>query len=115
MASKLRTVNLEEGMPLVDEAVRHLTRELHYSRKSGVTVLKIIHGYGSTGVGGRIRVGARRYLDGLASRGEIKCYIPGETFSIFDENTRQAFLVCGELRKEHDLDRHNNGVTFIVL
>ncbi len=115
MASNLRTVNLEEGMPLVDEAIRHLTRELHYSRKSGVTVLKIIHGYGSSGAGGRIRVGARRYLDGLAARGEITGYIPGERFSIFDEDTRRAFLVCNDLRKEHDLERHNNGVTFIVL
>ena len=102
-------------MPLVDEAIRHLKLEIQYSRRSGVTVLKIIHGYGSSGAGGKIRVGARRFLDGLSNRKEIRCYIPGEQFSIFDENTRQAFLVCGDLRKERDLDRHNNGVTFIVL
>ena len=102
-------------MPLADEAIRNLTREIQYSRRNSVTVLKIIHGYGSSGAGGKIRVAARRFLDGLCARREIRCYIPGEKFSIFDENTRQAFLVCGDLRKERDLDRHNNGVTFIVL
>ena len=31
------------------------------------------------------------------------------------ESTRRAFLRCGELRQDHDLDRYNNGVTFILL
>ncbi len=115
MGSNFREVNLEQGKPFVDEAIRRLTCELGHSRKLGVKVLKIIHGYGSSGTGGRIRVEARRYLDRLKQRGEIRAYIPGETFSIFQEETRMAFQVCDALRRDRDLDRHNNGVTFIVL
>lgn len=115
MPGELREVNLEAGMPLVDAAIRRLTFELHQSRQMGCTVLKIIHGYGSSGSGGRIRVEARHYLARLKARREIRDYIPGEEFSIFNEATRSAFALCGDLRRERDLERHNNGVTYIVL
>lgn len=115
MPGKLREVNLEEGRPFADAAIRRLTFELSQSRRMGCTVLKIIHGYGSSGTGGRIRVEARQYLTRVKSRREIADFIPGEEFSIFNEATRSAFAKCGELRKDRDLERHNNGVTFIVL
>ena len=115
MASSLREVNLEVGKPFVDAAIKRLTFELKQSERMGVKVLKIIHGYGSSGTGGKIRIEARQYLERLKKRREITTYIPGEKFSIFEEDTRSAFFRCDELRKDRDLDRHNNGVTFIVL
>lgn len=115
MDKQLREVNLELGMPYVDAAIRRLTFELRHSRGMGVTVLKIIHGYGSSGTGGRIRVEARQYLGRLKAKREIRDFIPGEEFSIFSEATRAAFLICDGLRRDRDLERHNNGVTFIVL
>ena len=114
MPSNLREINLEQGMPLVDAAIRRLTFELSQSKRMGVTVLKIIHGYGSSGTGGRIRVEARAYLGRVKARREIADFIIGEQFSIFDAATRGAFLKCDALRKDSDLERHNNGVTFIV-
>ena len=41
--------------------------------------------------------------------------IPGERFSIFDEETRRAFLHCPELRRDCDLERSNNGITIVIL
>ncbi len=111
----LREVNLEQGMPLADAAIRRLTFEIKQSQRMGMAVLKIIHGYGSSGTGGRIRVEARAYLGRLKHRGEIKDFIPGEEFSIFDAATRDAFLKCDALRRDRDLERHNNVVNFIVL
>lgn len=115
MPGTLREINLEAGMPPADAAIRRLTFELNHSRSTGVAVLKLIHGYGSSGAGGKIRLEARRYLERLRRKGEISGVIPGEQFSIFDEATRAAFLVCGALRQDRDLERHNNGVTFILL
>lgn len=115
MPSNLREINLETGMPFVKEAIERLTLELKRSDDMGVRVLKIIHGYGSTGTGGKIRREARRYLEDLKQRGQIETYITGEKFSIFDEDTRKAFLCCNDLRQDRDLERHNNGVSFIVL
>ena len=115
MKSGCREVNLEEGMPTVERAVKRLTFEIHNSRGMGYAVLKIIHGYGSSGTGGRIRTESRKYLSRLREQGKIQDFIRGEDFSIFQEPTRRAFLRCGELRQDHDLDRYNNGVTFILL
>lgn len=112
---ELREVNLERGMPRADQAIRQLTFELHHSRSLGFRALKIIHGYGSTGAGGRIRLESRKYLARLKSRGEIADFIPGEEFSIFHAGTLAAFRRCGALRRDPDLERHNNGVTIILL
>lgn len=46
---------------------------------------------------------------------KIRDYIPGERFSIFDEATRRAFALCDDLRRDHDLESANNGVTIVVL
>ena len=113
--SSLREVNLEAGMPYADQAIRRLTLEIHQSRRMGCKVLKIIHGYGSSGKGGKIRTESRRYLSRLKGQGEIMDFLPGEKFSIFEESTRRAFARCDDLRRDDDLDRYNNGVTFIVL
>ena len=40
----LKTVNLEEGMPLVDAALRRATFELKSGRRMGLTAIKFIHG-----------------------------------------------------------------------
>lgn len=110
-----REINLELGRPSTDTAIKRLTFEIHNSKSLGCSVLKIIHGYGSSGKGGTIRVEARSYLSRLKSKSNIKGFIEGERFSIFDEETRKAFSLCPELRKDSDLERHNNGVTFIIL
>ena len=115
MAGELREINLELGKPTVERAIKRLTFELHHTRSMGYAALKIIHGYGSSGAGGRIRVEARAYLQRLEARREIRSFLPGETFSIFDEATRNAFARCDALRRDRDLERHNNGVTFVIL
>lgn len=111
----LREVNLKSGMPYASDAVRRLTFEIHHSKELGCAALKIIHGYGSSGKGGKIRLAARERLTFLQKKREIKYFITGEKFSIFDGDTLQAFRVCPELRKDPDLERANNGVTFIIL
>lgn len=112
---ELREVNLERGMPTVQAALSQLALELRRSRSMGCTALKIIHGYGSSGKGGKIRVQARAYLKRSAGAGQIRGYIPGEEFSIFNSATLEAFRRCGTLRRDPDLERHNNGVTIILL
>jgi len=111
----LREVNLKAGMPTVDEAIKKITYNIKNAGPLGVSAIKFIHGYGSTGKGGGIRTESRKYLDRQKARGQIKGYITGEDFSIFDEGTRKAFLVCDGLRRDSDLERHNNGITIVIL
>ena len=114
-AGILREVNIKEGLPTVDEAIRKITYNIKSAGPLGVSAIKLIHGYGSSGKGGGIRTESRKYLDRIKTRGQIKGYITGENFSIFDEETRKAFSVCDNLRRDSDLDRHNNGITIVLL
>ena len=114
-ANSLREINLEIGNPDVLHALERVMFEIRHSRKMGVKVLKIIHGYGSSGRGGKIRKRVRVCLEQLQHSKEIKAYISGEEFSIFNEAARDAIRVCDQLRKDDDLERSNNGVIYIVL
>ena len=102
-------------MPRSDDAVRRMTAEIHRKKSQGYRAIKLIHGFGSSGVGGRIRVEARRALENLKRQGAIAEFMPGERFSIFDAPTRKAMDVVPELRADRDLDRHNNGITVVLL
>lgn len=111
----LKEVNVKEDMPTADLAVRRVTYAIRNGKSLGAAAVKIIHGYGSTGKGGRIRTETRRYLADQKRRGLIRDYLPGEDFSIFSAATRDAFLLCDDLRRDRDLDRSNNGITIVVL
>ena len=54
MKATTREVNLELGRPTADEALRRLEAELEAARHMNTPLLKLIHGYGSSGKGGRI-------------------------------------------------------------
>ncbi|MGI5936109.1 MAG: hypothetical protein ACOX7I_04825 [Oscillospiraceae bacterium] len=115
MAGYLKEVNIKADMPTADEAVKRVTYNIRNGKAWGCGAIKIIHGYGSTGKGGKIRKETRRYLTDQKRKGLIRDFICGEDFSIFDESTRKAFEVCDELRRDSDLERHNNGITIVIL
>ena len=115
MASFIRELNLELGRPTVDEALRRLESALAGAKCLRTPVIKLIHGYGSSGQGGRIRTACRKQLQQCKEQGRILDYIPGERFTIFDEATRRAFSRCAALRDDHDLEQENRGVTFVVM
>jgi DNA-nicking Smr family endonuclease len=73
MTESVVTVNLEMGHPTVEEARRLLKAELEKCRSRKVTAVKVIHGYGSSGVGGALRQGIRlrRKLEHLRSRSTL--------------------------------------------
>jgi len=115
MGGLLREIDIKYDMPTVDNAIRRVTYNIKNASPFGVSAIKFIHGYGSTGKGGAIRVEIRKYLERQKQRGQIKDYIKGEDFSIFDEATREAFAGCDALRRDSDLERHNNGITIVIL
>lgn len=115
MAQSFRIINLEDGHPTVEQATKRLLLELQLARSQKVKVLKIIHGFGSSGKGGKIRPATRSRLAALQQKKQIRFFIAGEQFSIFDADTRKVLDACPHLRKDNDLERHNNGITFVVL
>ena len=59
MDRPVRELNLELGRPDAAEALRRLAAEVEAARKMGTPAMKLVHGYGSSGKGGRIRTASR--------------------------------------------------------
>jgi len=108
-------VDLKSDRPSVHEALRRLNRELELARGEGVALLKIIHGYGSTGVGGDIRIAVQARLQELAGAGQIRCCIFGEHWSKSDEPTWRLLKTHPDLKSDSHLGRRNRGITVVQL
>ncbi len=113
MNAPIRTVNIEGSLPSVDEARRAVLEHIRKARQDGVRVLKIIHGYGSSGTGGKLRHGLKKSFALRKKEGVIKDFIPGEDFSIFDAVTLALLDAVPELRGDPDLNATNEGVTVV--
>lgn len=111
---ELTTVNLEEGLPTVDTALNHLKFALRRAGAGGTVALKLIHGYGSSGKGGKIRTAVRSELSKLKQAGAIRDYVTGEDFSPFSESGRTLLTLLPGCAKDHDYCRCNNGITVVI-
>ena len=113
--SVIRTVNIEADFPSLDDARRRVIAEVRKAKREGIRVLKIIHGYGSSGKGGTLCIGLRKSFRLRKEESVIKDFIPGEAFSIFQEPTLALLEAVPELRGDPDLEATNEGVTILWL
>src|SRR5882724_3772158 len=98
--TSIRTFNVEAGLPTLDEARRLVIAEIKRAKRDGAKVLKVIHGYGSSGTGGKLCVGLRKSFGLRKKEGVIKDFIPGEDFSIFNETVLKLLeAVAGVARR----------------
>lgn len=111
----IKTVNLEDGLPGVEQARTRLRWEIDVARRAGLKLLKIIHGYGSHGVGGELRIALQATLRRMATNGEIRDCIYGENWRKSDERSWELLKRNPELRNDPDLGRGNRGITILLL
>lgn len=102
-------------MPLVCEALQRLERELALARRENAKLLKLVHGYGSSGEGGEIRIAVQKTLVEMAASGKIRGCIFGENWSKSDEAVWKLLKTHPELKNDPDLGRRNRGITIVVL
>jgi hypothetical protein len=112
---RIKTINLKSDMPSVHEALRRLDREVALARQEKHSLLKVIHGYGSTGAGGDIRIAVQRRLHDLAEAGQIRDCIFGENWSKTDDATWRLLQAQSDLKSDLDLGRRNQGITVVLL
>lgn len=115
MAEILRVVIVKEGMPSVEQARGLLRKELERARRDGLKVLKVIHGYGSSGVGGDLRIALQATLRHMTSDHQITECIFGENWRTSNERTWDLLKRMPELKDDPDLGRGNKGFTMVVL
>ena len=102
-------------MPSVQEALQRLEREMAVARQGKLDLLKVIHGYGSSGAGGDIRVAVQRRLHELAEGGDIRACIFGENWSKSDDAAWRLLQAESGLKNDPDLGRRNLGITIVLL
>ncbi len=115
MAASMKTVVVKEGMPSVEQARARLQTEIATARQSGVKVLKLIHGYGSSGVGGDLRIALQSTLRQMAQRHEIGDCIYGENWRTSDQRSWELLKRMPDLKNDSDLAKGNKGITLVVL
>jgi len=113
--SPIPTINLEAGKPSVHEALAQLDRELTLARQQRHPILKFIHGYGSTGAGGDIRIAVQKRLRELQDQGSIRACIFGEDWSTTDDHTWTLLKTHPALKSDPDLGKRNRGITIVLL
>ena len=110
---KFFELNIKEGMPLADDAMRYLQDSLERLRRERYGCVLVVHGYGSTGKGGAICIRARRWLRAQEKAGRVKRVIPGEDFQLFNFDALALKNTYREL--EPLLHVCNHGVTVVEL
>jgi hypothetical protein len=115
MINATRTFNVEATLPTVEEARRLVMEAIKQAKRERVKVLKVIHGYGSTGKGGALSTGLRKSFRLRKKEGVVKEYIAGEDFSIFNNIVLELLEAVPELRGDPDLNATNEGVSILWL
>ena len=111
----IKIIDLEEGMPKVEQARLLMQSELQVARQQGYAAGKLIHGYGSSGVGGSLRTELQKELQRLAGAGRVRSFIPGEDWRISDEKTWELLKRYPEWKRDSDLGKANRGITIVLL
>ncbi len=111
----IKVINLEAGMPTVEAARMRMNQGLRTARMGGIRLVKLIHGYGSSGRGGAIRRDVQTQLAAKRAKGEIRGFVPGEDFSAFDATARQMVDLDPAVARDIDYGRQNHGITMVLL
>lgn len=115
MKNSFCVVNLEEGYPTADKAIKKLDSALYEASIKKIEVMRIIHGYGSSGKGGRIKKEVNKYLQLQVKRNGVTDFINGESWTIYCDKARSFLDECNSLRRDKFLECYNHGITYVML
>jgi hypothetical protein len=75
-------INLETGGPTAEEALERLTQYVRAASEAGIRALIVIHGYGSSGPGGKIKWVVRDALENNYFSDRVDEYYFGEDLAV---------------------------------
>ncbi|MFO7636392.1 MAG: Smr/MutS family protein [Clostridia bacterium] len=110
--SKVMECNLEYGRPTVEDALRQMRDALMTCRGRGGKAVILIHGYGSSGVGGEIKTAVRKSLAENSMRGLVRAFAGGEQWHY---RKKEMTGMCKSLGDHERRIANNEGVTVVIL
>ena len=99
----------------MEQARLRMNYELQQARREGCVAVKLIHGYGSSGTGGVLRIELQKELRRLVSDGMARAFIAGEDWRVSNEITWELLKKFPEWKKDSDLGGKNRGISIVVL
>ena len=109
---KVAEVNLERGWPTVDEALRELVSRLMTCKGQGYKAVILVHGYGSSGAGGKLGPAVRGKLRESSMSGIVRAVCTGEDWT---NKKRELVALCPKLAEQESRIAGNRGVTIVIL
>ena len=110
------TLNLEENLPRVDIALQRFDEALDELSQTAVKIIKVIHGYGSGGRGGKIKESIRQELIYQRRSDWIADYYAGEDLGTGKESYQELCRKYPAVKSLLTKDMLGNpGITLIIL
>lgn len=108
-------IDVKSEMQTCLMAVAELEAEIDACKLGGYSVLKVIHGYGSHGVGGAIKKAVHKKLKEMKKQKLISDFLPCEKWSQINPLREKAISYSSELLADSDLMMLNSGVTIVLI
>lgn len=112
MQKKVVEVNLESEMPTVDVAIQKMKNSLTTYKRQGYRAVILIHGYGSTGVGGSIKAAVTKCLAESSMKGIVRTFAAGEQWT---SRKKELVGMCKALENYEHKIANNYGVSVVIL
>ena len=107
----IKTIYLKDNRKSVLEAIINVETEISRAYIEGTKIIKFVHGYGSTGVGGKIKIALRNRIKKI-NKGKI---IEGEYFYSKNEKIKNILNDFKILKNDIDYNKKNKGITLFIL
>ena len=109
-------INLEAGGPTAEEALERLTSQIRAASEVGIRALIVIHGYGSSGSGGKIKWVVRDALENNYFSDRVDEYYFGEDLAL-GSSGYQAVMKRRASLKQHlsQFKIGNAGMTVMLM
>lgn len=114
-APRIKDLNLKHDMPTGEQALERLDAGIAAAKMAGTRILRVVHGYGSSGRGGVIKELVRQHLTSGCAQGRVECFVPGEAFTVSHQDGERLLRIEPQLRRSLHRDRCNPGITFVKL
>jgi len=111
-SNKVAELNLEYGSPTIPVAIQNMKNALTTYKGKGYKAVIVIHGYGSTGVGGGIKEAVKKCLNDNSLRGIVRMFVGGENWV---NNKKSMLDICKGLESYQRRIADNDGVTVVIL
>ena len=111
----MKEYNIKSGMPVVEIALKRADACIQEAKYKRLKIIKIVHGYGSTGAGGEIKIALHEHLKRKKANNIIQAFIPGEAFTELLGYSELISKYNHLISNDNDARTGNRGITFIIL